>query len=326
VTSRRLLLLASLLVALPARAVDSEWVYVGNPGNPPDPGSFEGSVPYSYSISKYEVTCTQYAEFLNAKAQSDPLGLYDTSMDSDATFGGVSRGGAPGSYTYSVKASFANKPVTYVSIYDAMRFANWLHNGEGSGDTETGAYTLLGGTATPSNGTTISRNADAVVAVPAVSEWYKAAYYSPGGSYFDYPTSTDTLTECVDPASDTGNAANCDGAVDGLTDVGAYGLSVSPYGTLDQGGNVWEWIESFRVKPGQGQGWVRRGGGWNDSYGGLHASSSTYGGGEDGHSFTGFRVVVVPEPAQVLLVLTGGLVLTAARRQHRAVDSPFKVR
>ena len=42
-------------------------------------------------------------------------------------------------------------PVVLVSFYDSIRFANWLHNGQGSGDTETG-YTLLGGTATPSNG------------------------------------------------------------------------------------------------------------------------------------------------------------------------------
>ena len=30
-----------------------------------------------------------------------------------------------------------------------------------------------------------------------------------------------------------------------LTDVGAYGLSDSPYGTFDQGGNVWEWNEQI---------------------------------------------------------------------------------
>ena len=34
----------------------------------------------------------------------------------------------------------ANKPVTYVSFFDAMRFTNWLHNGQGTGDTESGVY------------------------------------------------------------------------------------------------------------------------------------------------------------------------------------------
>ena len=48
-------------------------------------------MPYAYYISKYEVTNAQYAEFLNAKAASDPLGLYNASMGSDATFGGITR-------------------------------------------------------------------------------------------------------------------------------------------------------------------------------------------------------------------------------------------
>jgi hypothetical protein len=39
----------------------------------------------------------------------------------------------------------ADKPVNYVSFFDAMRFINWLHNGEGSGDTETSAYTIGNG-------------------------------------------------------------------------------------------------------------------------------------------------------------------------------------
>jgi formylglycine-generating enzyme required for sulfatase activity len=102
----RLLVLVALLVALPARAVDIEWVDVGDLGNPPDTAancySAEcGSVDYAYSISKYEVTNTQYAEFLNAKAASDPLSLYSTSMGSDAIFSGITRIGADGSYTYS---------------------------------------------------------------------------------------------------------------------------------------------------------------------------------------------------------------------------------
>ena len=93
------------------------------------------------------MTNAQYAEFLNAKAATDPLGLYNTSMGSDATFGGITRSGVSGSYTYTAKLGFENKPVIYVSFYDALRFSNWLNNGQGSGDTETGAYTLLGGTA-----------------------------------------------------------------------------------------------------------------------------------------------------------------------------------
>jgi len=82
---RRLLVLAALLVALPAGAVDIEWVLVGDPGNAPDTAANCyaadcGSVSYDYYISKYEVTNAQYAEFLNAKAPTDPFGLYNESM------------------------------------------------------------------------------------------------------------------------------------------------------------------------------------------------------------------------------------------------------
>jgi formylglycine-generating enzyme required for sulfatase activity len=91
--------------------VTIEWVAIGNPGNAADTPSSNcieaaascGSVSYAYQISKYEVTNTQYAEFLNAKAASDPLSLYNTSMGSNATFGGITRSGASGSYSYSVK-------------------------------------------------------------------------------------------------------------------------------------------------------------------------------------------------------------------------------
>jgi len=49
----------------------------GDPGNACDTQtqSCFGAVAYSYRISKYEVTNAQYAEFLSAKAASDPLGL-----------------------------------------------------------------------------------------------------------------------------------------------------------------------------------------------------------------------------------------------------------
>ena len=241
---------------------------IGNAGNAPDTPSTNcfaagcGSVAYDYWISKYEVTNAQYAEFLNAKAASDPLGLYNASMGSDATFGGITRSGVSGSYTYTAKLGFENKPVVYVSFYDSLRFSNWLNNGQGSADTETGAYTITVDGITEN---TITRSGGANIFLPSENEWYKAAYYSPGGVYFEYPTGTDSMTGCAAPASDTGNSANCDiAAVNALTDVGAYRLSVSPYGTFDQGGNVYEWTEQ---KNGEDRG--LRGGNW---YGGAGPS------------------------------------------------------
>ena len=262
------------------------------------------------------MTNAQYAEFLNAKAASDPLGLYNTSMDSDATFGGITRSGVSGSYTYTVKGGFANKPVNYVSFYDSLRFANWLNNGQGIGDTETGAYTLLGGTAEPSNSQTVARNGGANIFLTSENEWYKAAYYSAGGGYFDYPTGTNSVIGCVAPGSDTGNSANCCCAVQALTNAGAYAFSDSPYGTFDQGGNVAEWNEEIVSNEfGSYRGF--RGGYWDFNAVGL-SSSVPYTGGPTFESlFVGFRVAsLVPEPGPGLLGMTAVLSLAASRRRR----------
>jgi formylglycine-generating enzyme required for sulfatase activity len=314
---RSLPLIAALLVALPAGAVNIEYVAVRDLGNPPDTATncFApdcGSVPYDYAIAKYEVTNGQYAGFLNAVAASDPLGLYSASMGSDATFGGIARSGSDGSYSYTAKAGFENKPVTYVSFWDALRFANWLNNGQGDGDTETGAYTL-----TP-NGiadNSVDRSFGAQVFVPSENEWYKAAYWDPAlPGYYDYPAGTDAETTCAAPGA-APNTANCDQAVGALTDVGAYTGSPSPYGTFDQGGNVWEWNEQMFSASDRGI----RGAYWGDPAGNVAASNPDYNGPEVERAYIGFRVArLVPEPAQVLLVLTGGVALAASRRSRRS--------
>jgi formylglycine-generating enzyme required for sulfatase activity len=120
--------------------VSIAWVTVGDPGNPDDVFFDRGAVPYTYRISKYEITNAQYVEFLNAKAAFvDFLGLYNPSMGT-SVFGGIQRHGTVGSYSYTSRPGRENMPVNLVSVYDAMRFANWLYNGQGDADTEEGAY------------------------------------------------------------------------------------------------------------------------------------------------------------------------------------------
>src|SRR5262245_55146832 len=121
----------SLLIASSAPAVTMDWAFVGGPGNACDtqPQGCFGAVDYAYNIGKYEVTNAQYVEFLNAKAASDPLGLYNAEM---ASLGGITRSGVSGSFAYSVIAGRANMPVNYTSVYDTMRFANWMNNGQGN--------------------------------------------------------------------------------------------------------------------------------------------------------------------------------------------------
>jgi formylglycine-generating enzyme len=314
-----LLLLGLAVLAGPASAVTIDWVFVGDPGNPADTASncFAvncGSVPYAYSIAKFPVTNAQYAEFLNTKAAADPLGLYNTNMGSSAQ-GGITRSGTIGSYTYAVKPGFANKPVNFVSFYDALRFVNWLGNGQGGGDTEDGAYTLLGGTPTPSNGQSIVSNRGTIF-LPSENEWYKAAYHDPAtGGYFAYPARSNTQTVCAAPGA-TPNTANCNNAVGGVTDVGAYMGSASPNGTFDQGGNVSEWNEE--IVGGSDRGF--RGGSWLDVASGLAASGPPGGADPSNESgFVGFRVAsLVPEPSTSLpaVIALAGLAARQARRKR----------
>lgn len=176
-----------------------DMVTVGNPGNHRDTRTGLGNVEYSFKISKYEVTIRQYTNFLNAVAASDPYELYNPSMASDRTIAGIARSGSRGSYSYSVinpsgtavdgASSPGNRPIAYIDWFDAARFANWMHNGQGSADTETGAYTLRNAKA----GARVPANPGARFTIPTQDEWYKAAYYSPAlnkgkGGYYVFPT------------------------------------------------------------------------------------------------------------------------------------------
>ena len=267
--------------------VEFEWLLVGNPGNAADISSGFGAVDHSFLIAKYEVTNAQYAQFLNAKAVSDPLNLYNITMSAGA--GGISRSGVPGSYSYSPIPGRENKPVNWVSYYDVLRFTNWMHNGQGEGDTETGAYTLEGGLAVPFNAETVQRNADARVFLPTEDEWYKSAYHNAKGlketDYFLYPFRSDEVTSCVPPPGGE-NHANCARAVTDVVDKGSYPESIGPYGTLDQGGNVWEWNVGLVA----GALPVMRGGGYYIGPGSLASSWQDQWAASGEFSFAGFRV------------------------------------
>jgi formylglycine-generating enzyme required for sulfatase activity len=311
------ILLLSLGIGWSASAVTIDWAFVGGPGNScdpqpqgPDPGCF-GAVGYAYSIATYEVTNSQYAEFLNAKAVSDPLGLYNAAMASVS--GGITRGGSSGSYAYAAKPGRENTPVNYISFFDALRFLNWLNNGQGGGDTETGAYTLLGATATPSNWATVTRNESAVIFLPSEDEWYKAAYYDVATmSYFDFPAASNSQTACALPGA-TPNTANCLSAVGSPTPVGSYTTSLSPVGTYDQGGNVFEWNEFAAGTGGRGV----RGGAFNSTQQtDLKASSRFNVSTLTEHGSFGFRpATIVPEPDTRLLLIVGLIGIARCRRK-----------
>ena len=199
-----LLVLAFSTSGAPADIV-IETVNVANPGNPPDtrhttPGF--GAVGYAYDISKYELTLGQYAAFLNAVAGVDTYGLYSGSMSGggDSWGGGIFRHGS-NPRTYSVTPGYENRPISYVSYGDAMRFANWMHNGQPTGaqgltTTEDGSY-FLNGVTSQADLLAVTRKPEATWAIPTENEWYKAAYHKNDGvtaNYWEQPTSSDALT------------------------------------------------------------------------------------------------------------------------------------
>ena len=299
---KRLLRVAGALVALIAMGPEAQAVFsyetvpVGNLNNASDGVTGYGSVPYEYRIGKYEVTIGQYVNFLNAVAQTDTYSLYSTSMETDPNIAGIRRNGSPGSYAYSpippvgltptgTTVSAENRPVSYVSWFSAARFANWMSNGQGSGSTETGAYTLGGQT----SGTAPILNAGAQFYLPTENEWYKAAYYSPtlnsgSGGYYKYATQSDAVpgnragsqpnqanyrngiySVPQDPTNPAGRSQNY------LTDVGSFTGSGSFYGTFDQSGNVAEWVHVAESSQE-----IIRGGSWKDTYSKLMSSSSVF--------------------------------------------------
>jgi sulfatase modifying factor 1 len=301
-----------------------ETVTVGNVGNAADTTGY-GAMAYSYNIGKYEVTNTQYAAFLNAKAATDTYSLYNTSMGS-AVYGGITRAGSSGSFTYAVKGGYENKPVTYVNFWDATRFANWLNNGQGGADTETGSYTL---TSEGISANTVTRNGGANWVVPSENEWYKAAFYDPtknsnAGGYWLHATRSDTLGE-NNPftASNGANYHDGDYAVytgsnDGALPVGSYANAVNYYGTFDQGGNLWEWNEAIVNGSSRGV----SGGSWPSVESNMLSSNRSITDATTDYFTFGIRVASlgssVPEPSTcAALCGFAALVFAAYRRRNR---------
>jgi formylglycine-generating enzyme required for sulfatase activity len=258
-------------------------------------------------------------------AATDTYGLYHTWMDYDADPGregcNIERSGVSGSYTYSVAADWADRPVNYVSWADAVRFANWLHNGQPTGaqdlnTTEDGSY-FINGASEFDDGQleVVVREPDATWVVPTDDEWYKAAYHKNDGvtgNYWNWPTGTDSFApfsnDLVDP--DPGHHATYRiGAGDYTvgspywrTEAGEHENSASPYGTFDQGGNVMEFTETIGMIAETRR---MRGGSWNMAGTNLFVSEiDDVMHSSDQFNDLGFRLANLAEPSPAVPALS----------------------
>ena len=294
---------------------------VGDPGNTADTTTY-GAVSQTFDIMKFEFTNQQYVQFLNSVDPNgnQPNNIYASNMGGPSfDLGGISfTGGATAGSKYAVRQNMGNKPVNYVSWFDAARVANWLMNGAtGTSSTETGAYTLN----TAIIGSAPAVNSGATFYIPTEDQWYKAAYYKGGNTnagYWDYATQSDSIPTAV-TAGSTGigssgsagnfanynNAASWNGQTGNVTTVGTNG-GASAYGAFDMSGNLFEWND-LTGSAGSTRG--LRGGPWNISSASfLSSSTRVVYDPSFGFDTLGFRLaspVAVPEPSTCAMALAG---------------------
>ena len=273
-----------------------DFVNIGNAGNAADTTGY-GAVPYEYRVGKYEIT-------------QDAITKATASGMSNVTAGAWSN----------------NQPAATINWYEAAAFVNFLNTNSG----KTAAYDLTFSNsewsmalwsseqAWTAGGTNLYRNKDAFYFLPSENEWYKAAYYNAAGAnYFLYPTASSSAPAAV--ASGTGAGSAVYDSVASVPAIVASAGGLSPYGTMGQGGNVFEWNESAfdGSNSSSSEGRAIRGGDWIDTEDDLRSSFGFNDVPALEDNNIGFRVASVPEPSTyALLLMTGAGALWWARRRR----------
>ena len=275
---------APITVTHGTTSVTLEMVEIGDAGNAADPNSFTGDygdVDYDYKIGKYEISVNQW----------------DTAM-----------GAAPSAgHSWS-----GDQPVANVRLFEAAKFCNWLT----SGDPTLGVYTLGSlPTVTAIDRPGALATYGTIFVLPTNDEWHKAAYYnSATASYQKHPTGPARPTAVTGgTAQDTavytyGGEASPTAPAD-IDNAGG----LSPYGTMAQAGNVQEYVEGLVVSTGP----YWRAGAYNGSDYMFRNTTTQFGPGStwNANSATGFRVLMIPEPATLSLLAIGGSAALARRRR-----------
>ena len=277
-----------------------DFVPVGNAGNGNDPatGGVYGGVAYDYRMGTYEISQGS----INAAVASGLTGITANNWSQV-------------------------KPSNGITWYQAAGFVNWLNTSTGHQP----AYQLNAGLtemtlwssaeAWQEGGENLYRNKNAYYFLPSRNEWHKAAYHKNDGvtaDYWLYPTASNAIPTQVTSGTSAGTAVYGYSLGQGPASVYTAG-GLSAYGTMAQGGNVWEWGES--AYDGSNDSATERraglGGPWLDPSE-FMLSSCMWGNALPTGTFSsvGFRVASVPEPSSAVLMIGAG-VLGLARRRAR---------
>ena len=302
-----------------ANQFDMGFVEIGSPGNAADTtGSpnTAGSVAYNYSMGKHEVS-------RDMVIKANAAGNLGITLNDMTSFGG----------------NGVDRPATGVSWNEAARFVNWLNTSNNFAPAY--KFTLQPGDVGYSSNANISlwqpgdagydasnpyRNNLAKYVLPTADEWYKAAYYDPTanggtGGYWNYATGSNIAPIAVASGTTAGTAVYL--SSQSPADITQAG-GLSPFGTMGQNGNAFEWEETaLNLNNGLGStSRGSRGGDWATSSNGLQSSTRIGFNPTDGFVSIGFRVAslssVVPEPNSLVLTMSVavcGLLTRGSRRK-----------
>jgi formylglycine-generating enzyme required for sulfatase activity len=294
-----------------------DFVTIGNPGNAADTTGAPnpaGSVGRTFDINTFEVS-RGMIEAYNA----NPGVVAITMQDMSDGAGGSNNGG-----------NGVDRPATGITWNEAARFVNWLNIQKGFAPAYKYANSTITTNLTPwTPNDTLDydplnpyRSKRSNFFLPSFNEWYKAAYHSPGGTYFDYANGKNTAPGAVASGDTADTAVYGQPNSQGPADVNNAG-GLSPYGVMGLGGNVFEWEESSSNLANNDGTLNRgfRGGSWIQPATNMLSSSrsTTTPNSEDNE--LGFRVAsynsdaVVPEPSMMVIGMVFGLGGLAAKRR-----------
>jgi len=280
-----------------------DFVTIGNPNNPADTRTGNpnpaGSVAYTYNLGKYEVSRGMITK-------ANAAGSLGITMQDMTSYGG----------------NGLLKPATGISWFVAAKYVNWLNTSSGGTAAYkfdvSGNFQLWSAGDAGYNANNMFRNSLAKYWLPSTDEWYKAyAYGKADGSWSNFPNGSNSAPTAVASGTAANTAVYDQSFTKGPADITNAG-GLSAYGTMGQGGNVWEWMETAYDGSNNTAGEIRdlRGGSWSDYSYMLDASRHINSDPTSGTLNIGFRVASVPEPSalSLLAVGLGGLALVRRRK------------